>query len=403
MLREGWDVQNVTVVVGLRPYTSKANILPEQTIGRGLRLMFRNNTSYVERVDIIGNGAFLDFVEDLEKLEDLKLETFEVGKDKLEIISVMPLKNKEKFNITIPEITPILSRKKDLKKEIESLNINNFDIDKLPLDDDEIKNTKTFVYEGFDIITKAKEFEREYVIPEAQTPEEIIGYYSKRISENIKLPSHFALIAPKVREFFEHKAFGKKVNLNDEKVIRAMGTNIASYIVIKEFEKKLKNILIEEKTPTILAPERSLLDTNPFPFSKKIFEAKKTIFNYCACDNEFELKFAKFLDNCNDILAFSKIPLNFGFCINYVDNSSNLRHYYPDFTAKDTHNNYWLIETKGLEDINVKHKDHAANLWCENVTKLTKMKWMYLKVLQTQYEKLQPTNFEELKAASNNN
>jgi type III restriction enzyme len=29
MLRERWDVQNVTVVVGLRPYTAKANILPE--------------------------------------------------------------------------------------------------------------------------------------------------------------------------------------------------------------------------------------------------------------------------------------------------------------------------------------------------------------------------------------
>ncbi|MGH9595181.1 MAG: DEAD/DEAH box helicase family protein, partial [Edaphobacter sp.] len=35
MLREGWDVQNVTVIVGLRPYTATANILPEQTIGRG--------------------------------------------------------------------------------------------------------------------------------------------------------------------------------------------------------------------------------------------------------------------------------------------------------------------------------------------------------------------------------
>ena len=43
MLREGWDVQNVTVVVGLRPYSAKANILPEQTIGRGLRLMFRGS------------------------------------------------------------------------------------------------------------------------------------------------------------------------------------------------------------------------------------------------------------------------------------------------------------------------------------------------------------------------
>ncbi len=59
MLREGWDVQSVTVVVGLRPYTAKANILPEQTIGRGLRLMFRGDAgpepSFRERVDVIGN------------------------------------------------------------------------------------------------------------------------------------------------------------------------------------------------------------------------------------------------------------------------------------------------------------------------------------------------------------
>jgi type III restriction enzyme len=55
MLREGWDVQSVTVIVGLRPYTSKANILPEQTVGRGLRLMFRGATGYIERVDVIGN------------------------------------------------------------------------------------------------------------------------------------------------------------------------------------------------------------------------------------------------------------------------------------------------------------------------------------------------------------
>src|SRR5207245_7412532 len=88
MLREGWDVQNVTVVVGLRPYTAKANILSEQTIGRGLRLMFRDMPvgGYTERVDVIGNKAFLSFVDDLEKIEELTLETFEVGKDKLKIL-----------------------------------------------------------------------------------------------------------------------------------------------------------------------------------------------------------------------------------------------------------------------------------------------------------------------------
>lgn len=41
VLREGWDVQNVTTIVGLRPYTATARILPEQTLGRGLRRMFR--------------------------------------------------------------------------------------------------------------------------------------------------------------------------------------------------------------------------------------------------------------------------------------------------------------------------------------------------------------------------
>lgn len=39
MLREGWDVKNVSVVLGLRPFTAKAEILPEQVIGRGLRLV----------------------------------------------------------------------------------------------------------------------------------------------------------------------------------------------------------------------------------------------------------------------------------------------------------------------------------------------------------------------------
>lgn len=49
MLREGWDVQGVTVIVGLRPYTAKANILPEQTVGRGLRLMFRGARQRLRR------------------------------------------------------------------------------------------------------------------------------------------------------------------------------------------------------------------------------------------------------------------------------------------------------------------------------------------------------------------
>src|SRR5260370_10565677 len=127
MLREGWDVQNVTVVVGLRPYSAKANILPEQTIGRGLRLMFRDlPSSYTERVDIIGNTAFLNFVDDLEKLEELKLDTFEIGKDKLRIVTILPLGDRKEFDVGLPVLTPSLALKKSLAEEIVCLAIISF-------------------------------------------------------------------------------------------------------------------------------------------------------------------------------------------------------------------------------------------------------------------------------------
>jgi type III restriction enzyme len=115
MLREGWDVQNVTVVVGLRPYTAKANILPEQTIGRGLRLMFRDlGTSYAERVDVIGNKAFIEFVDQLEKDEDMQIDTFNIGIDKLVIVVIAPDPAKIDKDITLPILSPILARKKTL-------------------------------------------------------------------------------------------------------------------------------------------------------------------------------------------------------------------------------------------------------------------------------------------------
>ncbi len=402
MLREGWDVQNVTVVVGLRPYTAKANILPEQTIGRGLRLMFRNMVdSYTERVDIIGNKAFMEFVDDLEKLEDLKFDTFQIGKDKLKIITVQAVEEKKEFDISIPNISPILGRKRSLAEEINAIDVMRFNINRLPLKGKEIEETKTFIYEGRDILTDEKLLEREYSIPPAQTAEEVVGYYARRIAQNIKMPSQFAVLAPKIREFFERKAFGQTVDLTDKNVILAMGSNVASFVVTKEFEKLLREIVIEHKEPELLSAERFLSSTPAYPTSKKILEAKKSVFNYVACDNEFEYEFARFLEKSGDITAFSKIPEPFGFCIQYTDTLANIRNYYPDFVAVTEDETKWIIETKGREDVEVKLKDNAAINWCAAASSLTKENWRYLKVPQKEFEKLHPDNFEELQAVIN--
>lgn len=62
-------------------------------------------------------------------------------------------------------------------------------------------------------------------------------------------------------------------------------------------------------------------------------------------------------------------------------------------TAEGTH---YLLETKGLEDPNVVHKDRAAQIWCENATMLTGTQWEYLKVPQKDFEALDPAQFVDL-------
>ncbi|MBI1924369.1 DEAD/DEAH box helicase family protein, partial [Candidatus Poribacteria bacterium] len=396
MLREGWDVQNVTVVVGLRPYTSKANILPEQTIGRGLRLMFRGQVSdYTERVDVIGNKAFIVFVEDLEKLEGITLDTFDVGKDKLRILTIMPMPEKMAYDIGVPTLSPLLVRKKSLAADIANLDVMALNCPVLPRKKGDAVE-KTFHYEGYDIITLEKMIERDYTIPEPQTAQEVIGYYARRIASDVKLPSQFAALAPKVREFFERKAFGAVVNLDDKALIKAMSSNVASYVVVKTFGKALREKVIEPTEPQLTAPERMLSSAPPFPHSRPTFEAAKCVFNYVPCDNEFERDFAKFLQIAGDVEAFSKLPEPFGFAIEYTDAAANLRYYYPDFVVRLTNGENWIVETKGQETLEAERKAAAAQIWCENATMLTGTAWQYLKVPQKDFERLQPSLFSDV-------
>jgi type III restriction enzyme len=394
MLREGWDVQGVTVIVGLRPYTSKANILPEQTVGRGLRLMFRGAAGYIERVDVIGNKTFIEFVEQLEREEDIQLETFKVG-ERVSIITIAPDSKKTDKDIAIPVLSPILTRKKSLAEEIAGLDVSGFSCPILPRKQEDAV-AKTFRYEGYDIISLQKLIEREYNIPEPQTAEEVIGYYARRIAQDVKLPSQFAALAPKVREFLETKAFGEPVALDEPAMIKAISSNVAQYVTVKTFVEVLRKVVISELEPQLLHPGRSLSETAPFPWSRPTLDADKCVFNLVPCDNEFEKEFARFLQKAPDVQRFAKLPEQFGFAIEYTDSVGNLRYYEPDFVALTGDGVHYIVETKGLEDTNVANKDRAAQLWCENTTQLAATPWAYLKVLQTAYKQLQPTRFEDL-------
>lgn len=53
--------------LGLCPFTSKAQILPEKAVGRGLRLMRGISPDHTQTLEVMGTEAFEEFVRELEK------------------------------------------------------------------------------------------------------------------------------------------------------------------------------------------------------------------------------------------------------------------------------------------------------------------------------------------------
>ena len=394
MLREGWDVQSVTVIVGLRPFSAKANILPEQTVGRGLRLMFRDRGG-PEYVDVIGNRKFIEFVEQLEKEEDIQLDEFEIGKDKVSIVVIEPMAEKADKDVALPQLSQTLERKKTLADEIAALDVTAISCPVFPRNKDD-KAAQEFHYEAHDLITLEKLINRDYVIPTMQTAEEVIGYLARRIAQRLKLPSQFAALVPKVREFLERKAFGGPVELNTPEMVSAISGKVAVFLTEEKFTAALRDRVVQELEPRLVGVPRPLSQTKPFRWMRKTLAAKKCIFNLVPCDNEFEKEFARFLEATEDVTRFAKLPESFDFVIAYLDATGNLRFYEPDFVAVTDDGASHLIETKGLEDVNVAGKDRAARLWCENATQLTGQPWSYLKVPQAEYGRLQPARFADV-------
>jgi type III restriction enzyme len=233
MLREGWDVQNVTVIVGLRPYTAKANILPEQTIGRGLRRMFAGQSmSYIERVDVIGNPAFLSSSSSWSAMRTSPSTPSTSGPAGHHDHRARPREGIPRHHGAGPQ--PDLGAQEDPRGRDRRHRCQCDDVSALPKKQDD-KAAQQFRYEGVDIVTLQKIVERDYTIPQPQTSEEVISYYAKRIAQDVKLPSQFASLVPKVREFLRDRAFGETVDLADTTIIRAIATPIAQYVTVKTF------------------------------------------------------------------------------------------------------------------------------------------------------------------------
>src|SRR5258707_14117709 len=107
MLREGWDVRNVTTVVPLRPFSSKANVLPEQTLGRGLRRMTTPGQAN-EIVTVVEHPAFASLYAQELAQEGLPIEVVDIDRLPKTMVSIYPdeaHKNLKELEIELPRLS----------------------------------------------------------------------------------------------------------------------------------------------------------------------------------------------------------------------------------------------------------------------------------------------------------
>ncbi len=381
MLREGWDVRNVCVIVTLRSLTAKAKILPEQALGRGLRRMTPPGSGFDERVVVIEHDAFRDLWS--AQLDGgLIVEREDADKIESGALTIFADEGKKRYDIAIPQLTRAIVR---TDVPLDRLNPQTISGPDTPLEVPNVAADGYIEYRGIHLIQKA-EIERDrFLVPYAEDPVGVVSWYTKTVAKAggvAGIAGAFATLAPMVRDYLETRVFEHPVDLADTVILRRLAENDAQRIVIGAFQNAIRALSISERDTAITERHFHISQTPAFPWSRKTVNATKTVFNLTPVDNALEARCAQFLDRASDVVAFAKLTMNSRFALEYISSTGAIRYYYPDFVVRLADDTFVIVETKGMEDIEVALKDRRARRWCRDATTLSGREWVYEKVLQ---------------------
>lgn len=397
VLKEGWDVRNVTTIVGLRAFTAQNNILPEQALGRGLRKMYSGSVE--EFVSIVGTPAFMDFVDSIQQ-EGVELQRGPMGEGVtpkaplvIEIDDESVSKDIDKLDIEIPILTARVFRE---YKNLADLDVGSLKYQVVAYQDFSAEQQREIVFK--DITTG--EITHTTVLDTAGLIDynSVVGYFTQVIMKDLRLVSGYAVLYGKVKEFVANKLFGKEVQLDSPNTIRNLSELAASKTIIESFKKTINELTVQDKGDAEVRDTIKLRQTRPFVAKDQGFIVpKKSVFNKIIGDSHLELMFASFLEDCPDVVAYAKNYLAVHFKIDYVNADGDISNYYPDFFVKVSPKEIYIVETKGLEDLDVPLKMARLLQWREDINRVQSVvKYDYVFVDQESFEKYRPTTFKQL-------
>ncbi|MBM5817845.1 MAG: type III restriction endonuclease subunit R [Cyanobacteria bacterium K_Offshore_surface_m2_239] len=397
MLKEGWDVRNVTTIVGLRSYSAKSNILPEQTLGRGLRKMYTGGLE--EGLSVIGTDAFMEFVESIQA-EGVTLERTTMGPGgggntllAIEVDRDSPGKDLNALDIPLPILSPRVVRQPNALAGLDPRAIPFQPLPYLSYTDDELRE---IVFR--DISTG--EVSHTTVLDPATVVDyrNVIGYFAQTLCQHTKLFSSQATLYGQLKRFIQHDLFGHSIDLEAANTLRNLAEPPASRTIFDTFTKAINAITVHDRGGAQIIGQLSLLATRPFLVKPQPFLLpSRSVFNRIVGDRALELAFAEFLDSCPDVHSFAKNYLAIGFKLDVAKANGDVSNYYPDFIVKLNSGSVVIVETKGLVDVDVPHKMRRLAQWIADLNALqTEVSYDFVFVDEAGFTNHRPRTFAQL-------
>jgi type III restriction enzyme len=405
MLREGWDVRNVTTIVPLRPFSADSGILAEQTLGRGLRRITGPGApdGVLETVTVIDHPKFAElYKEELEQEGVIPEVAGSKDIDKTTVdIFVDTKRDLDALAIEIPQLSAGYSRKplvapitlEDARQGFRSL-------EKLPLD----SNTDRIMdFEGRALTTGEVVQKLKLELPTLAVNAMAVSFYVQLIEKECAVTGLFGKIGGVIEQFIEQVLFEEQVSLHDTRLSSRLGDPDVATHVLHVFVPLIRARTTNEHVRAAELPPMPLQEWKPFKATHSdrnpCRTANKTMFNLVPCRGGLEASLVPFLDlTDNGVAAFAKNAGPQSLRIDYVKVNGQMSTYAPDFFVRGNDGAMFVVETKGREDADVPRKARAAVAWCEAASTET-TKWSYVFVPQNAVEAMGPGSFDDLRRA----
>ncbi len=403
MLREGFDVSNICVIVPLR--STQAPILLEQIIGRGLRLMWREPdyqdiknenrvrllqkkqepSNYLDILSIVEHPAFIEFYDDLVG-EGLIGESHELPGSREsvlgDIIRVGLKENYKDYDLYWPII---MQDKEEILQVLDPSAAYFAEFDWYTLEQLKKmapKNGEAFFSEEVTVKTRFGDYKVTADLFTAKSYNEFLAKIVKVVTSSLVKVSqrttkdypvmqinNVALVRI-IDEFIRTRLFNQPFDPfvdNNWRVLLLSKAGITEHI-IKEVSQTIydmqNNIQVEEavvvKKYFSEVEELKMRENFSLPVTKTIYERLP----YPSNKGELEKNFILYCDSDSGVDSFLKInesQHHFAH-FNYIRTDGMLSSYYPDFIVK-TGPDMYLVETKAQKDVqdpNVKQKELGA-------------------------------------------